>query len=79
MLALHAALVKGLFAEEGLSVQGINTAGRAAVEQGKTHPLWVSTPQGLTEADFGYIEMDLLPNLAAGKIDYYVVDGMNFG
>lgn len=79
MLALHAALVKGLFAEEGLSVQGMNTAVRPAVEQGKTHPLWVSTDRGLNEADFGYIETDLLPNLAAGKIDYYIVDGMNFG
>ena len=76
---MHAALVKGLFAEEGLGVQGVNTAVRPAVEEGKTHPLWVGTPQGLTEADFGYIEMDLLPNLAAGKVDYYIVDGMNFG
>jgi hypothetical protein len=79
MLALHAALVKGWFAEEGLNVQGMRVQGRQAVEQGKTHPLWVSTEKGLTEADFSYLEMDLLPNMAAGKIDYYVVDGMNFG
>ena len=79
MLALHAALVKGFFAEEGLSVQGMTTQARSAVEQGKTHPLWVKTDTGLTEADFGYIEMDLLPNMTAGKVDYYIVDGMNFG
>jgi NitT/TauT family transport system substrate-binding protein len=79
MLALHAALVKGLFAEEGLSVQGMTTQVRSAVEQDKTHPLWVKTDTGLTEADFGYLEMDLLPNMTAGKIDYYIVDGMNFG
>jgi NitT/TauT family transport system substrate-binding protein len=79
MLPLHAALVKGLFAEEGLRVDGANTQTRAAVEQGKTHSLWVKTESGITEADFGFIQTDILPNLAAGKVDYYIVDGMHFG
>ncbi|HEY3118414.1 MAG TPA: hypothetical protein VGK54_16845, partial [Chloroflexota bacterium] len=79
MLALHAALVKGFFAEEGLSVQGMMVDVRSAVEQGKSHFLWVKTDQGLTEADFGFLVLDQLHHLAAGKIDYYIVDGMNFG
>jgi len=33
----------------------------------------------LTEADFGFLDIDQLHHLAAGRIDYYVVDGMNFG
>lgn len=79
MLALHAALVKGFFAEEGLSVQGMAADVRSAVEQGKPHFLWVKTDKGLTEADFGFLDVDQLHNMAAGKIDYYIVDGMNFG
>ena len=79
MLALHAALVKGFFAEEGLSVQGAEVDVRSAVEQGKPHMLWVKTDSGLSEADFGFLVMDQLHHMAAGKIDYYIVDGMNFG
>ena len=79
MLALHAALVKGFFAEEGLSVQGLRVDLRTVIEQGKSHPLWVKTDKGVTEADFGYLDMDSLHNVAAGKIDYYILDGMNFG
>lgn len=79
MLALHAALVKGFFAEEGLRVQGMMIDLRSAVEQGKTHWLWVKTDKGLTEADFGFLDIDQLHYMAAGKIDYYIVDGMNFG
>ena len=71
--------MKGLFAEEGLSVQGVNDDKRAAVEQGKSPSLWVKTDKGLTEADFGYFELVQLHTLAAGKLDYYIVDGMNFG
>src|SRR5712691_5401223 len=76
---MHAALVKGFFAEEGLSVQGMMTDVRSAVEQGKPHGLWVKTDQGLTEADFGFLAMDQLHHVAAGKVDYYIVDGLNFG
>ena len=47
--------MKGFFAEEGLSVQGMMVQAQAAVEQGKTHFLWVKTDQGLTEADFGFL------------------------
>lgn len=79
MLALHAALVKGLFAEEGLRVQGVMVNFRTAVEQAKPHALWVKTDQGLTEADFGFLDMDALHHMAAGEIDYYIVDGMHFG
>jgi NitT/TauT family transport system substrate-binding protein len=79
MLPLYAALVKGFFAEEGLSVQGMLVDVRAAVEQGKPHYLMVKTDQGLTEADFGFLVMEQLHHLAAGKVDYYIVDGMNFG
>src|SRR5712691_12713712 len=76
---MHAALVKGFFAEEGLSVQGMMTDVRSAVEQGKPHGLWVKTDQGLTEADFGNLVMNQLHHVAAGKVDYYIVDGLNFG
>jgi len=76
---MHAALVKGFFAEEGLRVQGMMADIRSAVEQGKPHFLWVKTDQGLTEADFGFMDIDQLHHMAAGKIDYYIVDGMNFG
>lgn len=79
MLALHGALVKGFFAEEGVSVQGMGVDLRSAVEQGKPHFLWVKTEKGLTEADLGFLDVDQLHNLVAGKIDYYIVDGMNFG
>jgi len=71
--------VKGFFAEEGLRVQGMMTDMRSAVEQGKPHMLWVKTEQGLTEADFGYLDLDQLHHIAAGKVDYYIVDGGNFG
>ena len=79
MLALHAALVKGFFAEEGLSVQGLTIQLRPAVEQGKSPSLWVKTDAGLSEADFGFLEIAQLHSLAAGTIEYYIVDGMNFG
>src|SRR6266851_5050111 len=79
MLPLHAALVKGFFAEEGLNVQGMMVQAQAAVEQGKPHALWVKTEQGLTEADFGFLLMDQLHHVVAGKVDYYIVDGLNFG
>jgi sulfonate transport system substrate-binding protein len=79
MLPLYAALVKGFFAEEGLSVQGMLVDVRAAVEQGKPHYLMVKTDQGLTEADFGFLVMEQLHHLAAGKVDYYIVDGMHVG
>jgi NitT/TauT family transport system substrate-binding protein len=79
MMALYGALVKGFFAEEGLSVQGMTADVRSAVEQGKPHFLWVKTDKGLTEADFGFLDVDQLHHMAAGRIDYYIVDGMNFG
>ncbi len=79
MMALYAALVKGFFAEEGLSVQGARVALRDAIEAGKPHFLWIKTDKGLTEADFGFLDVDQLHSMAAGKIDYYIVDGMNFG
>ena len=78
-MALYAALVKGFFAEEGLSVQGMPADVRSAIAEGKPHFLWVKTDKGLTEADFGFLDIDQLHNMAAGKIDYYIVDGMNFG
>ncbi|HEU4369942.1 MAG TPA: ABC transporter substrate-binding protein [Methylomirabilota bacterium] len=79
MLPLYAALVKGLFAEEGLTVQGLPVDTRGAIEQGKTNWLHVKTDKGLTEADFGFIDVDQLHYMAAGKIGHYIVDGMNFG
>jgi ABC-type nitrate/sulfonate/bicarbonate transport system substrate-binding protein len=79
MLPLHAALVKGFFAEEGLNVQGSPADVRAAFEQGKPHGLWINTDGKLTEPDFGFIAMDQLHHVATGEIDYYVVDGLNFG
>jgi NitT/TauT family transport system substrate-binding protein len=78
-MALYSALVKGFFAEEGLSVQGMRVDVRSAIEQGKPHFLWLKTDKGLSEADFGFLDIDQLHHLAAGKIDYYIVDGMNFG
>jgi NitT/TauT family transport system substrate-binding protein len=41
--------------------------------------MWIKTDQGLTEADFGFLDIDQLHHMTAGKIDYYIVDGMNFG
>ena len=79
MLALHAALVKGFFAEEGLSVQGIMVDLYSAAEQDKPHWLWIRTGKGLTEADFGFLDIDQLHKMAAGKTEYYIVDGINFG
>jgi len=79
MMALYAALVKGLFAEEGLTVQGVPVDTRGAVEQSKTNWLTVKTDKGLTEADFGFLDIDQLHYMAAGKIGHYIVDGMNFG
>ena len=79
MMALYAALVKGLFAEEGLTVQGVPVDTRGAVEQGKTNWLTVKTDKGLTEADLGFLDIDQLHYMAAGKIGHYIVDGMNFG
>ena len=76
---MHAALVKGFFAEEGLRVQGRMVDARAAVEQQKPHFLWVKTDSGLTEADFGFLDIDQLHHVAAGAVDYYIVDGGNFG
>jgi NitT/TauT family transport system substrate-binding protein len=49
------------------------------VEQGKPHFLWIKTDSGLTEADFGVIDIDQLHHVAAGAVDYYIVDGMHFG
>jgi hypothetical protein len=64
MLPLYAALVKGFFAEEGLTVQGLMVDTRGAVEQGKPHFLYVKTDKGLTEADFGFIDDQLHLSLA---------------
>lgn len=79
MMALYAALVKGFFAEEGLTVQGVPVDTRGAIEQGKTNWLTVKTDKGLTEADIGFLDIDQLHYMAAGKIGHYIVDGMNFG
>ncbi len=79
MLTLYSALVKGLFAEEGLTVQGMPVDTRGAIEQGKPHWLWVKTDKGLTEADFGFVDVDQLHHMAAGRVGYYIVEGMNFG
>jgi NitT/TauT family transport system substrate-binding protein len=79
MMALYAALVKGFFAEEGLSVQGMAINTRAAVEGDKPHFLWIKTDKGLIEADFGFLDIEQLHHMAAGNINYYIVDGMNFG
>jgi len=72
--------VKGFFAEEGLRVQGIAALDtRTAIAQDRPHRLWVKTDTGLTEADFGYFDTDQLHLMAAGKVDYYIVDGNHFG
>jgi len=79
MLALHAALVKGLFAEEGLTVEGKVIDLKTAVEQNRGSWLLYKTDKGFSEADFGFLDIDQLHKMAAGETDYYVVDGMNFG
>jgi len=79
MLPFYAALVKGFFAEEGLTVQGVPVDTRGAVEQGKTNWLHIKTDKGLTEADFGFLDVDQLHYMAAGKIGHYIVEGLNFG
>jgi sulfonate transport system substrate-binding protein len=79
MLALHAALVKGFFAEEGLSVEGKLIDLKTAVEQNRGTWLLYKTDKGFSEADFGFLDIDQLHKMAAGETDYYVVDGMNFG
>lgn len=78
MLPLHAALVKGMFAEEGLSVQPVMIDTKAAVEANKP---WMQgkTEKGLVEPDFGFLDIDQLHKMAAGEIDFYIVDGLNFG
>lgn len=68
-----------VFAEEGLRVQGMMANIRSAVEQGKPHFLWVKTDQWLTEADFGFMDIDQLHHMAARRIDYYIAGGMHFG
>jgi len=79
MLALHAALVKGFFAEEGLSVEGKLIDLKTAVEQNRGSWLLYKTDKGFSEADFGFLDIDQLHKMAAGETDYYVVEGMNFG
>jgi ABC-type nitrate/sulfonate/bicarbonate transport system substrate-binding protein len=79
MLAMHAALVKGFFAEEGLSVEGKLIDLKWAVEQNKGSWLLFKTDKGFSEADFGFLDIDQLHKMAAGQTDYYIVDGMNFG
>jgi NitT/TauT family transport system substrate-binding protein len=71
--------VKGFFAEEGLTVQGHMVATRPAIEQGKTNWLQIKTDKGLTEADFGFIDVDQLHHMAAGAMAHYIVEGLNFG
>jgi NitT/TauT family transport system substrate-binding protein len=79
-MAWYAALVKGFFAEEGLSVQAMEVDPRTALEQGKPNQFgWVKTDQGLVETDFGLLVMYDLNALAAGKIDYYIVEGAHVG
>jgi NitT/TauT family transport system substrate-binding protein len=79
-MALYSALVKGFFAEEGLSVQAMEVDARTALEQGKPYQLsWVKTDQGLIETDFVFLVMVDLDTMAAGKIDYYIVDGAHVG
>ena len=76
----YAALLKGFFAQEGLSVQGVPTLdNRTAFTQGKPHRLWVKSVSGPAEADFGYFDTDQLHHMVAGKVDYYIVDGNHFG
>jgi ABC-type nitrate/sulfonate/bicarbonate transport system substrate-binding protein len=80
MMGLYSALVKGFFAEEGLSVQGMGIDARTALEQGKPSQWhWVKTDQGLIETDFGFVTIFDLDTMAAGKGDYYIVDGMHVG
>jgi NitT/TauT family transport system substrate-binding protein len=79
-MGLYAALVKGFFAEEGLRVQAMEIDPRTAIEQGKPSQWhWVKTDQGLIETDFGFVVMENLDTMAAGKGDYYIVEGMHVG
>src|SRR5262245_18891160 len=79
-MAWYAALVKGFFAEEGLSVQALEVDPRTALAQGTPNQFgWVKTDQGLVETDFGLLVMYDLNALAAGKIDYYLVEGAHVG
>jgi NitT/TauT family transport system substrate-binding protein len=80
MMGLYAALVKGFFAEEGVSVNAMEVDPRTAIEQGKPSQWqWVKTDQGLIETDFGFVVMIDLDAMAAGKVDYYIVEGMHVG
>jgi NitT/TauT family transport system substrate-binding protein len=77
---MYAALVQGFFAEEGLNVQPMEIDPRTAIEQGKPSQWqWVKTDQGLIETDFGFLVIVDLDAMAAGKVDYYIVDGMHVG
>src|SRR5215510_9592531 len=79
-MAIYAALVQGFFAEEGLNVQPMDIDPRTAIEQGKPSQWqWVKTDQGLIATDFGILVMMDLDAMAAGKVDYYIVDGMHVG
>jgi NitT/TauT family transport system substrate-binding protein len=79
-MALYSALVKGFFAEEGLRVHAMEVDARSALEQGKPYQLnWVKTDQGLIETDFVFLVMVDLDTMAAGKIDYYIVEGAHVG
>jgi NitT/TauT family transport system substrate-binding protein len=79
-MAMYAALVQGFFAEEGLNVQPMEIDPRTAIEQGKPSQWqWVKTDQGLIETDFGFLVIVDLDAMAAGKVDYYIVDGMHVG
>jgi len=80
MLATHAALVKGFFAELGVNVQGYPMLdNRTAFQENRPHRLWVKTDAGVSEADFGFFDMDGFHHMAAGKVPYYIVEGMHFG
>jgi NitT/TauT family transport system substrate-binding protein len=77
---MYAALVQGFFAEEGVNVQPMEIDPRTAIEQGKPSQWqWVKTDQGLIETDFGFLVIVDLDAMAAGKVDYYIVDGMHVG
>jgi ABC-type nitrate/sulfonate/bicarbonate transport system substrate-binding protein len=79
-MAIYAALVQGFFAEEGVNVQPLDIDPRTAIEQGKPSQWqWVQTDQGLIATDFGFLVMEDLAAMAAGKIDYYIVEGMHVG
>jgi ABC-type nitrate/sulfonate/bicarbonate transport system substrate-binding protein len=76
----YSALAKDFFAKEGLSVKGVAALdNRTAFTQGRSHRLWVKTEAGISEADIGYFDTDQLHHMAAGTVDYYIVDGNHFG